>query len=367
MLRITLVEQPAPAGMHDVDHLIAWILDSLGLVRRRNEADSSKATERPLHRLMRDHLLGQPETGYDTKTLAAELSISLTALHHHLGGLQSARIVASEAGDEGWKMHHLRCNSLPAALNLLHTEVCGILKLRLNLLSQLQSGRPEPIQAGEQAPVPLKISVVEPHPLDDSEDVVDSLMNDLGLRGQRPRASGADDLPRMVFEALLQSDHPLSLDEGVSRWGATRPRLTRTFERFRQAGLAVRCLRTDRLSVILWDALSSQYARRGEDWLMGKGGLGRLDEKTAGKVVVSLRDGTFTTEVCDELFSEVSLDEKLVAINLLGGRLPYGYQLCGRGGEEITRNVVERVDSLFRRMVGVAERLEEMIREGRVK
>lgn len=361
MLRVTLVEQPAPTGMQDADHLLAWLLDSLGLVRRRNEVDSAAASSRPLHRLMRDHLLAGRGEGKDAKRLASELGISLTALHHHLGALHSCRLVTSVSGSEGWQLHHLRGNSLSAALELLRCEAIAVLKLRLSLLTAEQSGSLEAIEEGEEAAIPLKISIIEPHPLASGQDHIDSLLNDLGLRGDRPQVTAGEDLTRQVFEALLVADHPLSLDESLMKWEVTRPRLTRTFERFRQAGLATRCQRTDRLPVILWDALTSQYARRGEDWLMGKGGLGRLDEKLAKRVVESLAGGKFTTERCAELFASVALSEKMLTINLLGGRLPYGYQLCGTSGEEVVARVIERVNSLFLRMGRVAERLEELI------
>ncbi len=57
MLRLRLEQHPAPTGKKDADMLLAWLLDTLGLVRRRNDADSTDATQRPLHRLMRDHLV----------------------------------------------------------------------------------------------------------------------------------------------------------------------------------------------------------------------------------------------------------------------------------------------------------------------
>ncbi len=360
MLRLRLEEQPAPTGKKDVEMLLAWLLDTLGLVRRRNDADTSDATQRPLHRLMRDHLLKEPMKGVDAKTLADQLGISMTALHHHLKGLQAIRLVASKSGENGWMMHHLRCGSLSAAVDILHREAVGILALRLAPLEQWQTGSVERESGEETEEIPLKIVICEPRPLINNEDEIDAFLNDFGLRGERSRQTSGDDLTRQVFEALLATNHAISLDEAVAQWGATRPRLTRTFDRFRAAGLVERVLRYDRLPVILWDALSTQYSRRGEEWLLGKGGLGRLDEKVSKQVVKSLRDGKFDSNRCAELFSKTSEDELRLALNLLGGRLPYGYRLSGSSGDDVARQINLRFEGIFSRLKKVASTLDEL-------
>ena len=75
MLDLRLEEHPAPTGSRDPDKLLAWLLDSLGLVRRRNEAWGDEANQRPLQRLMRDHLLADAGAGWDAATLADDLGI----------------------------------------------------------------------------------------------------------------------------------------------------------------------------------------------------------------------------------------------------------------------------------------------------
>tara|TARA_B100001750_G_scaffold134519_1_gene107032 strand:+ start:69 stop:1151 length:1083 start_codon:yes stop_codon:yes gene_type:complete len=360
MLRLRLDEQPAPTGKKDLEMLLGWLLDTLGLVRRRNDADTSDATQRPLHRLMRDHLLKEPMKGVDAKTLAEELGISMTALHHHLKGLQAIRLVTSISGDNGWMMHHLRCGSLSSAVDILHREAEGILALRLAPLEQWQTGSVRRDDRDETDQIPFKIVISEPSPLGKNEDEIDAFLNDLGLRGERSRQKSGEDLTRQIFEALLCANHAISLDEAVSQWGATRPRLTRTFDRFRSAGIVERVLRHDRLTVILWDALSTQYSRRGEEWLLGKGGLGRLDEKVGQQVVKSLREGKFDSERCAELFSKTSEDELRLTLNLLGGRLPYGYRLSGDSGDDVARQVKLRFDTIFGRLKRVASTLDEI-------
>ena len=360
MLRLRLEEQPAPTGMKDIDMLLGWLLDTLGLVRRRNDADTTNSSTRPLHRLMRDHLLKEPMKGVDARVLSDQLEISMTALHHHLKGLQANRLIASKIGDNGWMMHHLRCGSLSAAIDLLYRESSGILKLRLAPLQHWQTGSVKRNYNEKCEELPLKLIIYEPHPLSDHEDEIDAFLNDLGLRGERPKHRSGNDLTREVFEALLEANHAISLDEAVSQWGATRPRLTRTFDRFRAAGLVERVPRHDRLTVILWDAISTQYSRRGEEWLLGKGGLGRLDDKIAKLVIKSLKDGMFDSEKCAEIFSNVNEDELRVTLNLLGGRLPHGYRLSGISGEDVARQVMLRFESMFTRLKLVAEKLDEL-------
>ncbi|MBT4059662.1 MAG: helix-turn-helix transcriptional regulator [Euryarchaeota archaeon] len=359
MLRLRLDEQPAPSGK-DADMLIAWLLDTLGLVRRRNDADSSDATQRPLLRLMRDQLLKEPMKGRDAKSLAKNLDISMTALHHHLKGLQSARLVTSQNGPNGWQMHHLRCGSLSAAIDLLHREVKGILTLRLEPLQSWQTGSPDHTGEDGIESLSLKLTICEPRPLLGDEDDIDAFLNDFGLRGERPKQSSGDDLTRLVFEKLLSANHPISLDEAVAEWGATRPRLARTFDRLRAAGLSQRVLRHDRMSVILWDAISSQYKRRGKEWLLSKGGLGRIDEKISKRAIKALENDKFDTTFCAELFSKVSAEEQRLAINLLGGRLPYGYRLSGNSGEDVGRHISQLVDSLFTRLKRVAATIDDL-------
>ncbi len=360
MLRLRLDEQPAPTGKRDVEMLLGWLLDTLGLVRRRNDADTSDATKRPLHRLMRDHLLKEPMKGVDAKTLADQLEISMTALHHHLKGLQAIRLVASKSGENGWMMHHLRCGSLSSAVEILHKEAEGILSLRLSPLGRWQTGSVRRDSKDETDEISFKILISEPSPLSQNEDEIDAFLNDFGLRGDRPSKKSGEDLTRQIFEELLKSNHAISLDEAVAKWGATRPRLTRTFDRFRAAGFVERVLRHDRLTVILWDALSTQYSRRGEKWLLGKGGLGRIDEKVSRQIIKSLQEGKFDSERCAELFSNTNDDELRLTLNLLGGRLPYGYRLSGDSGEDVAIQVKLRFERIFGRLKRVASTLDEL-------
>ena len=49
MFRIRLVEQPMPTGSKDPDVLLAWLLDSMGLVRSRTEGATVDEEQGAIH------------------------------------------------------------------------------------------------------------------------------------------------------------------------------------------------------------------------------------------------------------------------------------------------------------------------------
>ena len=69
MFVLRLQEHPVPVGSEDPDVLLAWILDSMGLVRRRNYADGVDETRGSIHALMRDQLLRDPLRGWDSQEM----------------------------------------------------------------------------------------------------------------------------------------------------------------------------------------------------------------------------------------------------------------------------------------------------------
>jgi hypothetical protein len=361
MFSVRLEEHPAPSAQSDADILLGWLLDTLGLVRRRSDALTVAASQRPLHRLLREHLLAEPGVGRDAAYLADALGISATALHHHLNRLHALRLVSSSGGEAGWKAHHLRSGSLSGAVELLSAEIRAILTLRLRPLSEWRTANsPAPEGATEVERLPFRLIISESAPVVDGEDELSALLRDFGLFGERPGKS-ADGLTRLAFERLLQSERPFSLDEGVNEWSVTRPRLQRTFDRMRSAGMVERVPRLDRLTVILWDAITSQHGRRGVDWLAGRGGFGRLPDKVAERVQRALAKGNFDSEKCAEYFSDVSVEDQMLLLNLLGGRLPHGYRLVGETGEDVATEVMLRTERVLSRLATVAQNLEELL------
>ena len=200
-------------------------------------------------------------------------------------------------------------------------------------------------------------------PLTEGQDEMDAFLIDLGLLGDRVRrpADGSAPLGRLIFEHLLAAHAPLSLYEALEKWGTTRPRLTRTLDRFRASGLAERVPRLDRLPGTLWSALQAQHGRRGSDWLMKKGGLSRIDEKVAKKVVKALNDGSFNVAKCEKIFSGVESNEQMILLNMLGGKLPIGWRLCGAKASQVCERVLAKSYRTFRRIKRVADTLEKAI------
>jgi len=94
---------------------------------------------------------------------------------------------------------------------------------------------------------------------------------------------------------------------------------------------------------------------------MKKGGLSRIDEKVAKKVIKSLEDESFNVATCEKTFATIPPNEQMVLLNLLGGKLPIGWRLCGAKANQVCERVLAKVDRTFRRIKRVAETLEKVI------
>ena len=94
---------------------------------------------------------------------------------------------------------------------------------------------------------------------------------------------------------------------------------------------------------------------------MKKGGLARIDEKVAKKVVKALNDESFNVAKCEKIFSEVPSNEQMILLNMLGGKLPIGWRLCGSKSGQVRERVLAKADRTFRRIKQVAETLEKAI------
>ena len=60
MFSVRLVEQALPSVDRDIDSLVEWMTETLCLVRKRGDAMADGGRAGPVHRLLRDHLFGQP-------------------------------------------------------------------------------------------------------------------------------------------------------------------------------------------------------------------------------------------------------------------------------------------------------------------
>ncbi|MEE3082862.1 MAG: helix-turn-helix domain-containing protein [Candidatus Thermoplasmatota archaeon] len=364
MMNMRLLEQPAPAGSRDVDQLISWMLDTLDLIRRKGDEWSGEGVHTPLHRLLRDYFLEHPNQGWDVQALGDEIGLSAPALHHQISKLSECGLTGA-VNREGWRVHHLRNGSLSNAVEMMAVEGRLVLNQRLRALNHWmkESKSRMDIPSEKSSDVPLRIHIKARAPLTDGQDEMDAFLQDLGLYGDRVRSGpdGGPPLGRAIFEHLLEADSPLSLDEALEKWGTTRPRLTRTLDRFCAAGLVERVPRNDRLPVTLWSAIVSQHGRRGSEWLVSKGGLGRIDTRTSNKIVKALDSNSLNVEESEKILAKIPAKEQMIMLNLLGGRLPVGWRLTGENADAVRERVLSRADRTFRRMKRVAESLEKII------
>ena len=149
------------------------------------------------------------------------------------------------------------------------------------------------------------------------------------------------------------------MDEAAEILGGQKARIGRILERFRSSGMVERVPRTDRLSVALWNAMTAQHQRRGEDWMLKKGGFQRiLSDKQQSKLLMALKKGKLSIEDVAAEMKSVEPQQQMLLLNLLGGRLPLGHRMNGEDAAQVRRNVQDSLDRVLRRMRRVAEMLE---------
>ncbi len=118
------------------------------------------------------------------------------------------------------------------------------------------------------------------------------------------------------------------------------PRIGRILERFRSTGMVQRVPRIDRLNIALWSAMTAQYQRRGEDWMLKKGGFQRLlNPKQQSSILSSLKKGKLKVEEVEKVGKDISSDDQMLLLNLLGGRLPLGHRMVGYTSDEVHREI----------------------------
>ena len=59
-----------PTGSKDPDVLLAWLLDSMGLVRSRTEGATIDEEQGAIHRMVRHTLLEEPLKGWDNSAIS---------------------------------------------------------------------------------------------------------------------------------------------------------------------------------------------------------------------------------------------------------------------------------------------------------
>ena len=369
MFSVRLVEHPLPSLDRDIDGLIEWMIETLSLVRKRGDATADMGRAGVVHRLLRDHLFGLPEQAWDAQMLADELAQQPAALNHHLARLVETGLVGYTNEGKGWRRYYLRGGSLSNAVAHIQQHCNLTLQQRLPLLNEhwTRSADPLPVELPQDDAAPFCIGIVDHRPVGEGAvgNAFSHWMNDFGLLGERPgQELAADSLSVQLFSTLLERTLPLSLDEAAELLGGQKARVGRILDRFRATGMVERVPRTDRLNTALWTAMTTQHQRRGEDWMLKKGGFQRLlNEQQQGTLLKALASGTLTVDAVEEHLKELEPREQMLLLNLLGGRLPMGYRMAGSTPAIVQRHVQDRLDRVLRRMVRVAGLLDEAFAE----
>ncbi|MBQ70587.1 MAG: hypothetical protein CMA65_03755 [Euryarchaeota archaeon] len=367
MFTVRMVELPLPSSDREIDALVEWMTDTLCLVRKRGDAMADNGRAGPVHRLLRDHLFGQPDTAWDAQMLADELALMPASLNHHLSRLVECGLIGYTNEGKGWRRYFLRGGSLSNAVAFFQQNCSLVLSQRITTLEPYwkRTGEPMAIELPEpeHAPFMLGLSDHRPIPDDSGGSVLSHWMNDFGMLGERPGKEIVEDsLSVRLMKTLLERDLPLSLDEAVESHGGQKARIGRILDRFRASGMVERVARTDRLNVALWTAMTTQYQRRGEDWMLKKGGFQRLlDNKQQNTLLRSLKKGELNVDDVGRHLNNMEARNQMLLLNLLGGRLPMGYRLSGPSPSAIHRRIQDRMDRVLRRMVRVANLLDEAL------
>ena len=359
MFRIRLVEQPMPTGSKDPDVLLAWLLDSMGLVRSRTEGATVDEEQGAIHRMVRHTLLEEPLKGWDNSAISEFSGLSQTGVHNQMHKLREVGLISSRLQGR-WHVNVLRGGSMASSVELIAVQTRAIAMMRLAELSDAISDSESRMQeVGEEESQSFRIDISEPGPTPEDSDRLDCLLADFGITGDRVKKG--DTVTRRVFDELAASERPLTLQTLTDRTGETRSRSQRVVERLRQAGIVDRVAMRDRIAMDVYTGLLRQYTARGEEWLMGRGGLGRLDENVSSALIKGVRKDKLSIEKVEEILSEVSIDSQRLLLNTLGGRMPYGYRIAGRNGEDVAERVMTNIDRTLRRLRTVAQRLDNSL------
>ena len=322
----------------------------MGLVRR-SAGDESGA----LHRIMSEALLPEPLRGWDSNELGNQTGLSNTGIHHQITKLKECGLVTLQVEGK-WHRHILRGGSIEAATRLVEVQSIAILKLRLSELSELV----EPSETRmaievEESENPFSIKISEPRPRSSEEDGLLELADDLGLAGDSRKED--DTLARDLLSELCSAHYPLTLLTLSDRLSETRGRVGTAIGRMRSAGIVERVPMVDRIPQDVFTGLTRQLDARGLEWVMTRGGLGRLEESVSALLASEASDGSLSIEGVRAALSSVPLSDQRVLLNTLGGRMPYGFRLSGSDGAMVSARVMRSAERALRRIRTVADRL----------
>ena len=311
---------------------------------------------------MREAFLTEPLRGWDSKELGDQTGLSNTGIHHQMVKLRECGLVTAQV-DGKWHRNVLRGGSMTAATSLVESQATAILALRLSEISQIVEPSETRMAIDEEdGDGVFSIRIAEPGPTR-GDDRLSTLVQDLGLAGEGQRAG--DELARDLLMQLCSSHQPITLLALSERLNESRGRVNTAVDRMRSAGLVERAPMVDRIPQDVYAGLVRQFDARGEDWLMSRGGLGRIDETASKTLVTGVRKGNLDIEAVRGALAHVQLDDQRVLLNTLGGRMPYGFRVSGADGGSVASRVARKAERVLRRIRTVAERLDESIEQGR--
>lgn len=359
VIRLDLLEKSMPTGSKNSDVLLGWILDSLGLVKRKIESWGEEEEFGALHRIMSEALLLEPLKGWDIKTLGDVCGLSQTGMHHQMLKLRESGLISSENYGR-WHIYVLRGGTITSAINLMAVQAKEIIELRLlELSSHIKDSEKRMEIPSESIENNFKIRISEPSAIKIEEDKIDVLLDDLGLNGDRAKVK--DDLAKRVFKELAESSNPITILSLSDRFSESRSRIRRTIDRFRNSNIIERVPMLDRIAQDIYIGMTRQYEARGEEWLFTRGGFGRINEEIAIELIDGIKNKNLDSDKVQQIILPLSIERQKILLNTLGGRMPYGYRIKGRNGEEMKENVMRSVDRTLLRLKTVAERLEKSI------
>ena len=348
-----------PTGSKDTQVLLEWLIDSLSLVRRKSESWNINDEPSALHRMFTGSLLVDPLRGWNTKELGDSCGLSQTAMHNQMLRLRESGLVSSELKGR-WHIHVLRGGSMTTAVELLGVQARKILDIRLAELSNLIVYSDERmLTEAEDEERKFKIKIAEPSATIEGKDRVDSLVEDLGLNGERGKLD--DDLAKKITIELAQSHRAITLLVLAERLGETRSRVQRVLERLLEMSIVERVAMPDRIAQDVYLGLMRQFDARGQEWLVTRGGLGRLEPRITKKIISGIKKKDLSIEKIQKILEDVEIENQKLLLNTLGGRMPYGFRIAGKDGDQVRERVLNRLDRTIRRLITVAKRIDDSL------
>tara|TARA_Y100001970_G_scaffold90459_2_gene114040 strand:- start:19524 stop:20585 length:1062 start_codon:yes stop_codon:yes gene_type:complete len=350
-----------PTGSKDPDVLLAWILDSMGLVRWKAEGTTVDEEQGAIHRIIMQTFLKDPLIGWDNAAISDFSGLSMTAVHNQMQKLREAGIIASKLSGR-WHVNVLRGGSMAKAMELVSAQTRVIAKMRLDELGDVVKNSEKRMNmVSEDSNDVFRIDISESGPTPDGGDRLDAWIVDMGIAGDRVKIG--DDLPRRVLIELAESERPLTLQTLSDRTESTRSRTQRIIERLRDAGIIERVAMRDRIAMDVYAGLMRQYNARGEEWLLGRGGLGRLEETVTKDLITGAKKDNLSIEKVEDILTPVPIESQRILLNTLGGRMPYGYRVAGSDSDAVTERVMQMIERNLRRLRTVAKRLDDSIND----